>query len=112
MLCKEVVLDAGLIMNEGDRLDALHALRILDTAPKVGFDDIVRLATRLCDTPVALISFVETDRQWFKARVGFKPCETPIGQSVFSFRVVVSSMRDQLVPGHRSGTLRNNPSAP
>ncbi|WP_197054648.1 GAF domain-containing protein [Paracoccus sp. PAMC 22219] len=69
-------------MNEADRLDALHAYGILDTASEVGFDDIVRLATRLCDTPVALISLVDADRQWFKARVGFEPCETPIEQSV------------------------------
>lgn len=69
-------------MTEADRLDALHAIGILDTAPEVGFDDIVRLATRLCDTPVALISLVDGDRQWFKARVGFEPAETPIEQSV------------------------------
>ena len=69
-------------MTEADRLDALHAHNILDTAPEVGFDDIVRLATRLCDAPVALISLVDADRQWFKARAGFEPSETPIEQSV------------------------------
>lgn len=69
-------------MNEDGRLATLYAQGILDTAPEVGFDDIVRLATRLCDAPVALISLVETDRQWFKARIGFEPCETPINQSV------------------------------
>lgn len=79
---EQAVTDAVEVINEGDRLAALYALNVLDTAPEVGFDDIVRLATRLCSTPVALISLVETDRQWFKARVGFEPCETPIEQSV------------------------------
>ncbi|RJE78476.1 GAF domain-containing protein [Paracoccus sp. JM45] len=68
--------------DETARLAALHVQNILDTAPEVGFDDIVRLATRLCNTPVALVSLVETDRQWFKARIGFEPCQTPIAQSV------------------------------
>ncbi len=49
-----------------------------------GFDDIVLLATQLCNTPVALISLVAGDRQWFKARIGFDPCETPLSQSVCS----------------------------
>lgn len=69
-------------MTESSRLAALYDQGILDTVPEVGFDDIVRLATRLCDTPVALISLVDRDRQWFKAKLGFEPCETPIAQSV------------------------------
>ena len=71
-----------LSVTESSRLAALHDQGILDTVPEVGFDDIVRLATRLCDTPVALISLVDRDRQWFKAKLGFEPCETPIAQSV------------------------------
>lgn len=78
----QVATDASDVTNEADRLDALYAYDILDTAPEVGFDDIVRLATRLCDTPIALISLVAADRQWFKAKAGFEPCETPIEQSV------------------------------
>lgn len=92
--CEQAVTDAVDVMNEADRLDALHAQGILDTAPEVGFDDIVRLATRLCNTPVALISLVETDRQWFKARVGFEPRETPIEQSVCKHAI---GQRDLLV---------------
>lgn len=71
-----------LSVTESSRLAALYDYGILDTVPEVGFDDIVRLATRLCDTPVALISLVDRDRQWFKAKLGFEPCETPIAQSV------------------------------
>ncbi|XYD12109.1 GAF domain-containing protein (plasmid) [Methylobacterium sp. NMS12] len=67
------------------RLTALDALSILDTLPEQGFDDIVRLATRLCATPVALVSLVAADRQWFKARVGFPHCETDLDRSVCKF---------------------------
>ncbi len=64
------------------RLDALCVYDILDTAPEAGFDDVVRLASAICGAPTALVSLVDAHRQWFKARVGFAPSETPIGQSV------------------------------
>ena len=73
------------VMNaETDRLEALLSLRLLDTPPEPQFDAIVQLASRICNTPVALVSLVDHDRQWFKAKVGFDACETPIGQSVCS----------------------------
>ncbi|TXN03743.1 PAS domain S-box protein [Methylobacterium sp. WL103] len=64
------------------RLAALYGYAILDTEAEQGFDDIVLLAARACGTPVALVSLVAGDRQWFKARVGFDPCQTPLSQSV------------------------------
>ena len=64
------------------RISVLHALNILDTPAEAGFDDIVRLVAEACDTPVALVSFVDVDRQWFKAKIGFDGCETPLDQSV------------------------------
>lgn len=74
--------DTSLGAATDQRLSALNAYRILDTDPEGAFDDIVKLASHLCSTPVALVSLVEADRQWFKARVGFELCETPISQSV------------------------------
>lgn len=68
-------------LNEA-RLAALRSYDILDTPAEQGFDDIVTLATQVCDVPVALVSFVSFDRQWFKARVGFEPCETDLSRSV------------------------------
>ncbi len=64
------------------RLRTLDRYEILDTPAEAGFDDIVHLASEICETSVALVSLVADDRQWFKARVGFAPCETPIAQSV------------------------------
>lgn len=65
-----------------DRLEALAGYGILDTLPEQGFDDVVLLAAQICDTPVALVSLVDRDRQWFKARIGFEPCETTLDRSV------------------------------
>lgn len=63
--------------NEAERLARLRALRILDTLPERAFDHIASLARTVCDTPIALISFIDEDRQWFKARIGVDETETP-----------------------------------
>lgn len=62
--------------NELERLQALLSYRILDTEPESAFQDLVQLAAWICETPMAAISFVDSDRQWFKARVGIDPEET------------------------------------
>jgi len=62
--------------DEAGRLAALRRYRILDTEPEQAFDDLVQLASQICGTPMALISLVDADRQWFKARVGVSVAET------------------------------------
>ena len=62
--------------NEAARLAALRRYRILDTDPERAFDDLAHLASHICGTPIALISLVDEDRQWFKARVGITARET------------------------------------
>ena len=69
-------------LTEVERIQALDAYGILDTSAEAGFDDIVLVAKALCRTPVSLVSLVDRNRQWFKARVGFEPTETPLSQSV------------------------------
>jgi two-component sensor histidine kinase len=69
---------------EAQRLAALHDYQILDSDPEHDFDDIVHIAAHVCATPIALVSLVDADRQWFKARLGIESCETPINQSVCS----------------------------
>jgi diguanylate cyclase (GGDEF)-like protein len=55
---------------EAARLAQLRALGLLDTEPDEAFDRITRLARTLCSTPIALVSLVDEDRQWFKSRQG------------------------------------------
>ena len=62
---------------ESERLAALRALEILDTAPEEAFNDLVRLAAWTCGTSMAAVSLVDADRQWFKARLGLGISETP-----------------------------------
>ncbi|MGD0390834.1 MAG: EAL domain-containing protein [Tepidisphaeraceae bacterium] len=63
--------------NESERLAALRRCEALDTAPEIAFDDIVLLASRVCEAPMAAISLVDEHRQWFKSRVGFEARQTP-----------------------------------
>ena len=62
--------------NEFDRLRALREYDVLDTLPEQEYQDIVQLAALICGTPIALVSLVDTDRQWFKAKVGIDAAET------------------------------------
>lgn len=64
-------------MDELARRRALDTYHVLDTMPEDAYDDIVRLAALLCDTPTALVSLIDRDRQWLKAKVGFELSQTP-----------------------------------
>jgi PAS domain S-box-containing protein len=63
--------------NEARRLAALQRYRILDTDPETSFDGLTRLAALICGTPIALVSLVDAERLWFKARVGLDVSEIP-----------------------------------
>ncbi|HEY1037993.1 MAG TPA: PAS domain S-box protein, partial [Bacteroidia bacterium] len=64
-------------VNEEERLAILKAYNVLDTLPEQQFDDITKLASIICDTPIALISLLDEGRQWFKSRVGLDASYTP-----------------------------------
>jgi GAF domain-containing protein len=63
-------------VDEARRLTALHATRLLGSAPEEAFDRITRMAARLLNAPAALVSLVDQDIQWFKSRCGFEPAQT------------------------------------
>jgi diguanylate cyclase (GGDEF)-like protein len=69
------------------RQAALDAYDILDTPPEQAYDDIVRLVRMVCDAPVATITFIDRDRQWFKAREGMAEAETPRSESLCSIAI-------------------------
>ena len=72
-------MDSASHVTEALRLLELHGLGILDTPPEQAYDDVVSLAAFICDTPIALISLIDEDRQWLKARIGVNEMETPRG---------------------------------
>ncbi len=76
-------------VTDPQRRAVLHSYGMLDTGPEPEFDDIVMLARQICGAPVALISLVDADRQWFKAVSGFDVCETSIDQSVCAHALAV-----------------------
>ena len=59
--------------NEPERLAALRALDILDSAPEIAYDEIAELAAQVCGCPVGYISFIDDDRRWLKAKYGLPP---------------------------------------
>ncbi len=63
-------------LNESERLKALKKYRILDTLPEAEFDRLTELASMICGTSISLVSLIDEDRQWFKARTGLGVTET------------------------------------
>ncbi len=81
-------MSAPLPANETKRLAALRRYAILDTPPEQAFDDFTLLASTLCHTPIALMTLVDEDRQWFKARHGLDRTETPREQSFCAYAIL------------------------
>ncbi|MBD2343764.1 PAS domain S-box protein [Anabaena subtropica] len=63
--------------SEGQRLEALYQYQILDTPPEEVFDDLVSIAADTCNTPIALIGLLDSEREWFKSKVGINELEIP-----------------------------------
>jgi len=64
-------------ITEADRLDALRRLDLLDTPPSEAFDRVTRMAAQLFQVPIAAVSLTDSDRQWFKSRVGVEHASLP-----------------------------------
>lgn len=106
-------MDAPLPDNEHLRLEALRALEMLDTPPEQDFDDIVRLATHLCGKRACVISLIDRERQWFKARAGFYLSETPRSQAICAYTIlgkdlleIPDTLADECFRTHPAATAR------
>ncbi len=82
--------------SEDARLEALHALDLLDTPPSESFDRITRMTVQLFDLPIAAVSLTDRDRQWFKSRVGVRQTSLPRHQAPCA--AVAASARRLVVP--------------
>ena len=73
---------------ENERIDALRELHILDTANEEEFDELVEVASKICNAPISLITLVDADRQWFKAQMGLNLGQTDLQESVCSHAIL------------------------
>ncbi len=99
---------ATMAIDESARLTALRRYRILDTDPEQAFDDLTLLASQICGTPIALISLVDENRQWFKSRIGIDVSETSRSISFCAHAIQQSGLF--IVPDARADArFKDNP---
>ena len=100
---------APLPPDEARRFEALRRLDLLDSAPEAMFDDIVALAALICSTPIALVSLIDKERQWFKGCIGLDVTETPRDQA-FCAHAILHPDALLIVPDtHEDPRFRENP---
>ena len=94
--------------SEIQRLHALRSYHVLDTPPEQAFDDLTQLAARFFDMPIALISLLDEERQWFKSKVGLESTQTP--RNIAFCDVAIRSSGVMVVPDARlDARFANNP---
>lgn len=83
--------------NEKERLNALLSYQILDSAPERDFDDIVKLASEICHTPISMITLIDKDRAWFKAKIGIDSEFTEISRELSFCSHAINNPEDSFI---------------
>ena len=96
-------------VDEELRLSALKRYEILDTPPEAAFDRLARLASLALGTPIALVSLIDRDRQWFKARLGLDISETPRDQAFCAHAILDKRQPLVVMDASREERFRDNP---
>lgn len=94
---------------EQERIKALKALNVLDTQPEKEYDELTQLAAYICNTPVAFISLVDKDRQWFKSKVGIDTCETKRSDSFCTHAIQQPEIVYEVEDASKHETFIDNP---
>ena len=95
--------------NEAERLRALHRYQILDTGAEAAFDDLVSIAAAICGAPMGSVSLIDSDRQWFKARLGLADQETS-RDTAFCAHAILNPHEMLVVPDAQADErFRDNP---
>src|SRR5262245_9129558 len=83
---------ASIPIDEEQRLAALRSYKILDTESEAAYDDLTFLALQICKCPIALITFVDSNRQWFKSKIGLSLAETSRDISICAHTILQSDV--------------------
>jgi len=94
---------------EAERLAALQKLKILDTLNEAVFDDLVKLVSEICECPIALVSLVDKDRQWFKSKVGLEARETPRDPAFCAHAILEEDELFYIPDAQKDERFRDNP---
>lgn len=95
--------------DEAARLEALQRYQIMDTLPESGFDDLVRLAAFICETPISLVSLLDEERQWFKAKTGLPNVVSTPRELAFCQYTIQSDVLFEVEDAHADPLFRDNP---
>ncbi|MBC7377003.1 MAG: GAF domain-containing protein [Burkholderiaceae bacterium] len=95
--------------NEATRLQSLHALKVLDTAPEVEFDALARAAAAVCGAPISLISLVDNERQWFKANHGLPGVSQTSREAAFCAHTVAQGQMLEIEDAWTDPRFASNP---
>jgi GAF domain-containing protein len=96
-------------LDEATRQHALDSLRVVDSLPEGAYEDVVRVAAAVCGTPIALVSMLDRDRQWFKARVGLEANETPRDVAICDHAIRAPETLFEVADLKKDDRFTNNP---